>query len=267
MSDARGANREQSSGALDTEAELRKLAHALGVEPDRLGMLTSIPADDLRTLRAQVSEAMFQADKHYFVRVATLSKTVPAGVSAKLTEAALPPLLAARTAELLEPAKAVDMVSRISDRYLADVSAVMDPARAPEVVAAIPPERVAKVGQELAERGEWIVMGGFVSHISADALRVSVAGYTGEQLLRVGFVLDDPSLLNTIGAMLTDAQVDDMLAAAVQHSLWDELSDLLEHLSDERAARMALRFAEAAGPVQEPIRAGLEPAALARLEP
>ena len=74
--------------------------------------------------------------------------------------------IAARTAELLEPAKAADMVGRLSDRYLADVSAAMDPARAPEVIAQISPVHVAKVGAELARRGEWVIMGGFVSVVS-----------------------------------------------------------------------------------------------------
>ena len=52
------------------------------------------------------------------------------------------------------------MVKRLSDRYLADVSAAMDPARSPEVLAAVPPERAAAVTVELARRGEWVVIGG-----------------------------------------------------------------------------------------------------------
>ncbi len=260
------------SRTLDSEAELRKLAHALGVGTGELSMVASVPADDLRTLRMQVSEAMFQADRHYFVRVATLAKTVPAPIAAKITELAMPPLIAARTSELLEPAKAVDMVSRMSDRYVADVSAVLDPARSPDVVAAMPPDRVATVGQELARRGEWVVMGGFVSHISDEALRVAIAGYSGEQLLRVGFVLDDRAKLDDIGALLTDHQIDEMLAAAVEFSLWDELAELIEHLGDARVTRMAERFGRTPAGVQAAIRAAagsgaLEKSAWTRLGP
>ena len=155
-----------SSRALDAGAERRKLAHVLGVDPDRLGMLESVPADQVKQLRGQVTEALFQADKHYFTRVATLSKTVPVAVSAKVTELALPPLLAARTAELLEPAKAMELVARLSDRYVADVSAVLDPARSPQLIAAIAPKRISKISTELARREEWVVIGGFASIIS-----------------------------------------------------------------------------------------------------
>ena len=122
------------SRTLDVQAELRRLAHTLDVDPSALTMLEGVPVEDLRTLRAQIGETMFQAGRPAFARVATLSKTVPGAVAAKLTELALPPLLAARTAELLEPARAVDMVKRLSDGYLAAVSARLDPARAPEVV-------------------------------------------------------------------------------------------------------------------------------------
>lgn len=247
------------SRALDAEAERRKLAHALGVDAARLGMLAAVPAQDVRALREQIGEAMFQADRHYFARVATLSKTVPTAVAAKLTELTLPPLLAARTSELLEPAKAVDLVGRLSDRYLADVSAVMDPARSPEVVAAIPADRVVKISRELVRRQEWVVIGGFASVISDEGLRASVAMYDGEQLLRIGFVLDDLDKLDVIGGMLTDAQVDDMLRAAVRLSLWAELADQIEHLAGDRVERVARRFEHA----DEDVRAGLRSAAAA----
>ena len=216
---------------------------------------------------------MFQADKHFFARVATLSKTVPGAVAAKLTELALmPPLLAARTSELMEPARAVDLVGRLSDGYLADVSAVMDPARSPAVIAAIPTDRVVKISLELVRREEWIVIGGFATVIPEDALRATVATYDGEQLLRIGFVLDDLDKIDLIGSMLTDGQVDGMLAAAVEHELWIELADQLEHLSGERLERMARRFQAAPDDVRSGLReAGsdgrFDAAALALIDP
>lgn len=227
--------------------ELRKLAHTLGVDTARLDMLAGIPAEDVRRLRQQVGEALFQADRPAFARVAALSTAVPGAVAAKLTQAALPPLLAARTAELLEPARAVDMVGRLSDAYLADVSAAMDAARAPEVVAAIPAAQAAKVSRELARRREWVVIGSFVAHVNASALAASVALYDGEQLLRIGFVLDDLSRLADIIGMLTDKQVDEMLAAAPAAGLWTELVALLGNLEPDRIARLAERYAAAEG--------------------
>jgi hypothetical protein len=246
-------------------AELRKLAHALDVPPDRLAMLADVPAEDLRTLREQAGEALFQADRHYFTRIAALSKAVPTAVAAKLTEVALPPLLAARTAELLDPSRAAELVTRISPRYLADVSTHLDPARAADVIAAIPADRVAAVGRELARRAEWIVIGGFVAHVASPALAASVREFSGEQLLRVGFVLDDLSRLDDIGGILSDEQLDDLLAAAAASSLWPELESLLDNLSDERVTRLAARYAAAPKSVRSAFAAAAASGALSRL--
>ena len=251
-------------------AELRKLAHTLDVDADRLQMLAALPAEDLRTLRSQIGEALFQADKHYFQRMAALTKTVPVAVSAKLTEAVLPPLIAARTAELLDPRRAVDLVGRISAKYLADVSAYMDASRAPELVAATPPARIAGVAAELARRQEWVVIGGFVAQVTPEALAAAVAEFNGEQLLRIGFVLDDVTRLDDIVATLTDAQVDELLRAAAELGLWLELQELLDHLSPERVTRLAERYAAAGATTRDgyaaaAARGDLDPAALARL--
>lgn len=245
------------SNRMDTQAELRKLAHQLAVQTDELHMLDGVPADELRELRSQISDAMFRHGRHAFARVAALSKAVPTSVSAKLTEAVLPPLIAARVSELLEPAKAAEMVTRISDRYLADVSAVMDPTRTPEVIAAIPSDRVATISIELARRKEWVVIGGFASHIGGDGLKASVATYNGEQLLRIGFVLDDPTKMNDIVTLLTDAQVDGMIAAAADKSLWTEVGDMLEHLSPELAERIGARFGAAPEAVRSSFQAAV----------
>ena len=232
----------RDTAAPATTSEIRKLAHTLGVPPERLDALGAIPTADLRTLRCQIAEAMFQADKPRFAKVAALSKAVPVAVAAKLTEHAFPALLAARTAELIDPHRAGELVARLSDGYLADVSAAMDPARAPEVIAGIPPERIARVGAELARREDWVVIAGFVDQVGPAALAATIGAFTGAQLLRIGFVLDDKSRLDDVAGHVTDAQLDEMLAAAVSDGLWQELDDLVAQLSPARAARLSARY-------------------------
>lgn len=234
-----------SAAPTDTTSELRKLAHVLGVDTARLSALRDVPPADLRTLRTQISDALFEADRPRFAKVAALSKAIPVPLAAKVTEHAFPPLLAARTAELVDPHKASELVARLSDGYLADVSAAMDPARAPAVVAGIPPDRIARVGAELARRGEWIVIAGFIDHVSDAALAATVDVFTGEQLLRIGFVLDDKTRLDQVAGLVTDDQLDAMYLAAAEHDLWQELDDLIEHLSAPRLARIAQRYRDA----------------------
>lgn len=238
----------------NAQAELQKLAHQTGADASELEFLAAVPAEDLRTLRGQIGEALFQADKHYFVKVAGLSKNVPAPIAAKVTEFALPPLIAARVAELLEPNKAVDLVGRISGSYLAKVASAMDPGRSPHVIEKIPPDKIALVGRELAAKGEWVVIGGFVSTVTAAGLRASVEVFNGEQLLRIGFVLDDTARLGEISEMLTERQIDEILAAADAHDLWPELDELLTNVSAEQAQRLVVQLAAAPDSVRSAVQ-------------
>lgn len=246
----------------DAGAELDKLAHQLGVGPSRLEFLRPVPPDELRTLRIQIGEALFRADKHHFTKIVAVAKVVPAALAAKVTQFALPPLVAARTTELLDAARAVELVNRLPDHYLADVSAAMDPSRSPEVLVQVPPERVAAVARELARRGEWVVMGSFVSVVSSAALRAAVAELTGEQLLRISFVLDDLSRLPEITAALNDRQLDDLLAAVGRAELWREFDELLASLDESGPGRLAARFAVAPGYVRMAITTATEAGAL-----
>jgi hypothetical protein len=244
------------------DAEIRKLAHQLGVPPSRLQFLAAVPVEDLARLRRQIGEVLFEANKQHFARVVAASKLVPSGLAAKITERALPPLVAARTAELLDPPRAVDMVARLSDDYLADVAAAMDPHRAPAVVEGIPADRVAAVGSELARRREWVVMGSFVSVVSPDALRATCRVLDGEALLRTGYVLDDLTRLDRIADELSDEQVDGILAAAADHALWAELDEVLANLGPAQARRLGARYAAAPADVAAAVTAARESGAL-----
>ena len=217
-----------------------------------------------RALRAQIGEALFQADKHYFVKVAALSKNIPSPIAAKVTEFALPPLIAARVTELLDPAKAVDLVGRISGSYLAQVAAAMDPSRSPHVIERIPSDKVAQVARELAAKGEWVVIGGFVSTVSQPGLRASVGVFTGEQLLRIGFVLDDTSRLAEIAEMLSDAQLDQLLVAAGEHDLWAELDELASNLTPAQGERLAARLAASPQATRDAVTAAAASGALSK---
>jgi hypothetical protein len=248
----------------DSSAEILKLGHQLGVPPSRLEFLATVPPDDLRALRVQIGEALFQADRHHFGKIVAVSKMMPSALAARITEFAISPLIAARTAELLEPARAVDMVKHLSPRYVADVSSAMDPMRSPDVLAQIPADRVAAVAVELAARGEWVVIGSFVSVVSPDALRASIAVLTGEQLLRIAFVLDDMSRLDDIMAIVTDGQVDELLAAAAGSGLWRELDELLATMDAASSARLAGRYPSAGSATTRAVDRAVSAGALSR---
>lgn len=225
----------------DTAPEIRRLAHLLGTGPADLAFLSSLDASDARALRRQVADSLFEADRPLFARVVAASRLVPIAVSVRITEHTMPPLLAARTAELLDPPRAVEMVRRLSEGYVADVAAAMDPERMPDVIRLLPPDRVGVVTAELARRQEWVVMSGFVALVSPAALRAAVSVLDGGQLLQIGYVLEDTSRLDEIASLLTDQQLDEMLGVAAAESLWSELDGLLARLDGTARERLASR--------------------------
>ncbi len=85
-------------------------------------------------------------------------------------------------------------------------------------------------------------MGGFVAVVSGPALEAAVTDLTGEQLLRIGFVLDDLSRMDEIVAVLREDQLDGMLEAAVEPQLWAELDGVLTGLTGPQAVRIAGRY-------------------------
>ena len=110
-------------------------------------------------------------------------------------------------------------------------------------------------------------MGGFVSVVSGPALQAALTDLTGEQLVRVGFVLDDLSRMDEIAALLREDQLDGMLEAAVRLELWTELDGVLAGLSGAQAVRIgdalpaapaATRAAIDAAPLSAEARAALQ---------
>lgn len=77
-------------------------------EPGELSYLQDIPADDLRTFREQVTDLLFDAHSHVLSRLIAASKLLPVAVVATIGERAFGPVLSARVAGMLEPARGRD---------------------------------------------------------------------------------------------------------------------------------------------------------------
>lgn len=223
---------------LESRAEQLKLARTLGVEPAELDFLIAAPAEDLRVLRTRIADHLFERDRRHFEGMIKLARKLPAGLSAQVAQHALGPVLGAKAAALLEPAMAVDLVRRLPPAYLADVAAAADVGRLAHLMADMPPEKIGLVGVELAAREEWIPMGAFVSHLSAEALDAAIGALDSEALLRTGFVMEDKTRLDGVVARLDDEQLLDYLRTALERNLLPEMLDLGQHLSAKGRKRL-----------------------------
>ncbi len=226
----------RGADGLQTRVEILKLARMLEREPDELAYLESVGVAAVHALREQIIEAVWSADNASLSRLAAASKLLPVPIIATIAQRAFGPLLAARMAELLDPARAVDVAGRLPIHFLADLAIELDPRRAAAVLVRIEPDRIAAITRVLVARGEEVPMGRFVGHLSEDALRAALAEMDDATLLRVGFVLEDKDRLPLIVSLLAPERLTGLAAAAARQGLWVQALDLLGHLGPEQRA-------------------------------
>ncbi len=210
--------------------QIGRIARLLRLDPSEIHGLDGVPDADLRAFHDQISKTLFGDAQQRFARIAGLSKTIPGPLAGVLAEKFLPPVMAARTAEMLEPAKARDLIGRVSIGYLAEIALALDPVRSRPVVQKLPPEPIGKVAKELFGRKEYATMAEFVGTVTVDALFAALHAATPHDLLAVVPLLEWNDNLDKVIAELPDAQVHE-IATALSPT---ELADLALALDPSR---------------------------------
>lgn len=194
-----------------------------------------------------MTDALFEGDRERLGRLAAGSRLLPGQLAARIAQRALGPLLCARIAGLVEPAKAVDTARHLPPSFLADVSVQIDPRRARDVIARVPAALVANVAVELAAREEFVAMGRFVGYVSDDAVRAAMSRIEDTALLRIAFTMEGKERLGHMLSLLGDDRLTGVLVAADRAGLWPEALDLLDHLDARRKAQVGERAAAEPG--------------------
>ena len=187
--------------------QLDALGRVLGVEVGELHGLGGLSDDDLNMLHRQIANRLSADKRRRFARVAALSQSIPGPIAGRLAEKFLPPAGAALAAELLEPAKARDLVERVTVGYLGDLAIALDPLRAQDVIRAIPAARVGEVARELFSRNEYAAMARFADAVDVDALFAALGVATPHDLLAVVPLLTWNDNLDRVIAELPDEQI------------------------------------------------------------
>ena len=224
------------SDTLRSRAEVMKLARLLDREPEQLAYLQLLAPDDIRELREQVTDMLFEAHDQTLKRLAASSKLLPVGIVAMIGQHAFGPMLSARISGLLDPDRAVDIAAKMPTEFLADIAVELDPRRARDVIAGMPADRIGEVTRELTGRGEYVTMGRFVGHLGDDALRESVTTIDDATLLRTAFVLEERDRIDTLVDLVGEERIARLAEVAEREELWPEALDLLMHLDPERVA-------------------------------
>jgi hypothetical protein len=226
------------TAVLDAQVEIIKLARVLGTDPDELDYLREAQADDIRRLRDQVTDVLFDGDRARLGGFAAGSRVIPAAFAATVAERALGPVLCARLTALVEPDKAIEVARRLPAPFLAEVAVEMDPRRAKDVIAHVPPDLIEAVAGELGRRGETVTMGRFVAFLKDPALRAAMRGIDDVALLQTAFVMEGKERLDHIVALLPSERMRSLILAANEREMWPETLDLLTSVSSKRRAAL-----------------------------
>jgi hypothetical protein len=193
-----------------TSPQIGRIARLLKLDPAEVTGLEEVPDADLRILHDQISERLFGDAQRQFARVAALSRTIPGPLAGVLAEKFLPPVMAARVAEMLDPARARDLIGRVSIKYLAEIALALDPVRSKPVVQKLPPEPIGRVAKELFGRQEYAAMAEFVGTVTVEALVAALEVATPHDLLAVVPLLEWNDNLDKVIAELPQRQVTDI---------------------------------------------------------
>jgi hypothetical protein len=225
-----------SPDAFRSRAEVMKLARLMRREPEQLEYLERLAPEDLRAFREQVTDLLFDAHDATLQRLASASRLLPVGLVAIIAQHAFGAMLSARVAGLLDPHRAAEMAAKLPPEFLADIAVDIDPRRASDVIAGMPPEQILRVTRELTRRGDYVTMGRFVGHLSEAALRSSVSAIDDATLLRTAFVLEDRGRIDALAELVGEDRIAALADVAEREQLWPEALDLLIHLDRERVA-------------------------------
>jgi hypothetical protein len=102
-----------------------------------------------------------------------------------------------------------------------------------------PVKKIAEVARELVDRGEYVIMGRFVGHLSDRALLACISQTDEASLLRIAFVLEGKERLDHVLSMLSRERLERVIEIAGSEQLWPEVLDLLAQVDEGFRGKLA----------------------------
>ena len=218
---------------LETRAEIARLAALLRVSEAHLAFIAHQDLETLRSLREQVTDRLFDADRNVLEAIAKANSMVPGSVSSKIAVKAFPPSLAARVAGVLGTDKAIDMARRVPVAYLADLAPHLDPRRVTAILEKLPTQLLVDAGKILGERGEYIAMADFVGVLDDAQIARVIPVLSDEALVRTGLVIEDPRRIAAVLTLLPPDRLAGVVSTAARLGQWDGIRRAVEHFNRE----------------------------------
>ena len=225
------------SERLEIDAEIQRVAKLLGVARTELEYLYELSAGELRELRNQITATLFD-NQGILKRLASASRLLPASLVANLAEKSFGPMLGARIAGMVDPDHAVQIASRLSLPFLADLAGELDPRSVATILGKIPPATIAAVTAQLVAREDWISLGAFYGYIPDASISAAMAETDAHAMLHISLVLDDKSCLSHVIDIAGPERLSEVAVAAEAEGLGEQLRALSVYLTPEQQAKL-----------------------------
>lgn len=224
---------------LARRAETLKLGRVLRVEPEQLAYLDTVDPKAIRALRERVSDQLFEGDRALFQRIVASNRLIPAGLAAIISEKALGPLLCARVSGLMPVDRAIEIANKLPTAFLARTCLLVDPHRARDLIRGFPVRRVTEIAKLLAGSGEHVAMARFVDSMSKEAIHACMDILGDEQLLSIGFFVEEKSRLNEIVGWLDEERLRSLVrTGAADAELRPQALSLMSEVDDRWKQRL-----------------------------
>lgn len=223
---------------LHVRVELEKLSAELDTEVAEIGYLGSLGVEELRDLRAVISDALFARHEKAFQPLGNMSKMVPTRIAVKVAEVALGPLVSARVAGAVDTKYAASMAQAMKPDFLAQVAVLIDPVRIRELLPMLPSQLVVEVGRLMVSRGKYLALSRFVPVVSTqDALSV-IDGASPEATLRTALYVEEPAALADIIETIDRSALTGVIEHAAASGAADDALTLIDGLSGPALSRV-----------------------------
>lgn len=204
---------------LRTDIALAQLADVLGSEPDALSALSTVPSDELVTLRHALADGLVAQHAAVFDAFARASGLVPTRLAATITRRMIGPGLAGRIAGSMEVDRAAALLDHFDVPFLADCCRTLAPAAAARLVPTIPDGVLTATTVELAARDDHATLGRFVDVLDDRRLGLVLAALDDPRhLLLAGAAVDEGSALDRVVELLPPDRRLTLVLAAPDHS-------------------------------------------------
>lgn len=220
---------------LAVRAEIIKLGQVLGREPQALGFLQAIPAEDLHGLRLALDECLFRQHLRPLRRSVAILRWLPPRWSALLIRRVLGPRLGARLAAELPARISVRTARYMPESFAADCTAYVDPRRLHDVIALMPQETSLKALRTLLKRGDYISLGRIVEYLPDANIRAMepLIGDVGA-LVEIAFFMESKNRLEHFVQLLPRERLRQailLLQDESRRALWPKVMVLLMHVN------------------------------------